>query len=436
MAHTRERAVGFEAEHAGAGGGLFGDDDRLTHDPTKRSAWVRSFLMGESTEGGVPAPPVPADRTTPPVPWRTIFGAIGAAALVYVGFHLLLDLQRIVTWIVVAGFFAIVLNPLVDFLVHRANLRRTLAAFVVFLLGIAVLGGLLYLLIRPIVTEVQRFANDFPRLVQDAQDGRGPVGHLVKRYDLVAKAKQYEPKVRSALQSSGGQAITIVQKVGNGAVATLTILVLTFLMLLEGPRTLAGGVGLLRADRQVRLRRVGHDSARAITGYMAGNVLISLIASLVTYVGLWIFGVPFRGVAALWVGFADLIPLVGATLGAVPTIALALTHSTTAGIGMLIIYVVYQQFENHVIQVAIMSRTVRLSPLAVLVALLAGVQLFGLLGALLAIPVAGIIQVVSKDIYQERQRRRAGQELAARPPDPAPAVVGPSTVPSPNPSQD
>lgn len=351
-----------------------------------------------------------------PVPWRTIMAAIGAAGAAYVGWHLLLDLQKIITWVIVAGFFAIVLNPLVDFLVYRAHLRRGLAAFVVFILGVAAVAGLLYLLIRPIVSEVQTFVNDYPRLLEDAQNGRGPIGHLVKRYDLVTKARNYEPKLQAAIQNSGGQAITILQKVGNGAVAVLTILVLTFLMLLEGPRTLAGAVGLVRADRQVRLKRVGNQSARAITGYMAGNVLISLIASLVTYLGLLLFGVPFRGVAALWVGFADLIPLIGATLGAVPTVLLAFTHSTTAGIGMIIVYVVYQQFENHVIQVAIMSRTVRLSPLAVLVALLAGVQLFGLLGALLAIPVAGILQVVGKELYQERQRQRADEELEHAPP--------------------
>ncbi|GAC1315871.1 MAG: AI-2E family transporter [Acidimicrobiales bacterium] len=352
-------------------------------------------------------------RAPAPVPWRTILATIAAAGGAYVGFHLILDLQRIITWVVVAAFFAIVLNPLVDFLVHHGRLRRGLAAFVVFILGVASVAGLLYLLIRPIVTEVQNFINDYPRLLQDAQNGRGPIGHLVKKYDLVNRAQAYEPKVRSALQSSGGQALTIIQKVGNGAVAVLTIMVMTFLMLLEGPRTLSGAVGLIRPERRERLRRVGHDSARAITGYMAGNLLISVIAAFVTYMGLWAFGVPFRGVAALWVAFADLIPLIGATLGAAPTVLRAFTHSTTAGIGMIIVYVVYQQFENHVIQVAIMSRTVRLSPLAVLVALLAGVQLFGLLGALLAIPVAGIIQVVGKDIYQERQRLRAEEESSA-----------------------
>ena len=340
-----------------------------------------------------------------PVPWRTILAVVGAAVGAYVAFQLVIALQRIITWLVVAAFFAVVLTPLVDFLHHRARLPRSVATLIVFLLGAGTLAALLYLLIQPIVSEVTKFVNDFPRLVQDAQAGKGTIGHLVKKYDLVNKAQQYEPKLRAALSQNGSKALSIVRAVGNGLVAVLTILVLTFLLLLEGQKGLDSSMALMAPERQARLRRIGRDSSRAITGYMAGNILISVIASAVTYIGLWIFGVPFRGVAALWVGFADLIPLIGATLGAVPTVGLAFLHSVTAGVGMIIIYVVYQQFENHVLQVGIMARTVRLSPLAVLVSLLAGVQLFGLLGALLAIPFAGIIQVVSKDLFEARRSK-------------------------------
>ena len=353
------------------------------------------------------------------VPWRTIIAVVGVVAVAYIGYQALQKLQTLLTWLVVAGFFAIVLTPLVDFLVYRVKLRRTLAALIVFLLGIATVAGLLYLLIRPIVTEVTSFVNDFPRLVQDAQAGKGTVGHLVKKYNLVEQAKKYAPKVRQALQNSGSQAVSILRKVGNTYVSGLTILVLTFLLLVQGQKGLSNALGLLRPERHERLKRIGRESARAITGYMAGNVLISVIASFVTYCGLWAFGVPFRGVAALWVGFADLIPLIGATLGAVPTVGLAFLHSITAGVGMIILYVVYQQFENHVLQVSIMSRTVKLSPLGVFVSLLAGVQLFGLLGALLAIPVAGIIQVVGKDLLRERLRRQAEREA-----EPAAAAEG------------
>jgi predicted PurR-regulated permease PerM len=340
------------------------------------------------------------------VPWRTILAAIGLAAGAYLLWLFVLATQREITWLVVAGFFAVVLSPLVDFLVRRARLRRTLAALIVFVAGFVTLGGLLYLLIRPIVDEVNRLVNDFPRLVQDAQAGRGPIGHLVKRYNLVQRANQYAPKVKTYLSSSGSKALSILRKIGDGVVSALTILVLTFLLLVEGPKVLDGVTSLASPRMQERMKRMGHNASRAISGYMLGNILISVIASGVTYVALWAFGVPFRGVAAVWVGFADLIPLVGATLGAVPTVGLSFLHSVPAGIGMIVVYVVYQQFENHVIQVAIMSRTVRLSPLGVLVSLLVGVQLFGLLGALLAIPAAGILHVVGAELYRERQARR------------------------------
>jgi predicted PurR-regulated permease PerM len=371
-----------------------------------------------------------------PVPWRTIWAVVGAAATAYIAFQAVVALRKIITWVVVAGFFTVVLTPLVDFLVRRVRLPRTLATLIVFITGAATIAALLYLLISPIVSQVTNFVNNFPRLVQDAQAGKGTIGHLVKKYDLVHKAQQYEPKLKQALSQNGTKALSIVRAVGNGVVAVLTILVLTFLMLIEGQRALSGAVALLAPERQARLKRIGRDSARAITGYMAGNVLISVIASLVTFAGLWVFGVPFRGVAAVWVGFADLIPLIGATLGAVPTVALCFLHSVTAGIGMIIVYVVYQQFENHVLQVTIMARTVRLSALAVLVSLIAGVQLFGLLGALLAIPLAGIVQVVARDVLAERKRRMSTRALDdsgnvtgnGRTTDPAVAPAPPSTA--------
>ena len=142
-----------------------------------------------------------------------------------------------------------------------------------------------------------------------------------------------------------------------------------------------------------------------MSGYVFGNLLISLIAGVSTWIMLLILGVPYAATLGLFVGFADLIPLIGATLGAIPTILFAFLYSVPAGITMSIFFILYQQFENHVLQVTIMSRTVRLNPLAVLVSVLVGVELFGFLGALLAIPAAGIIQVVGRDIYDERRGR-------------------------------
>src|SRR3984893_6813308 len=207
--------------------------------------------------------PVPGDRgrsaARAPVPWRTILATIAAAAGAYVTWLLIVATQREITWLVVAGFFAVVLSPPVDFLVRRAHLRRTVAALIVFVVGFASVGGLLYLLIRPIVNEINKLVNDFPRLVQDAQSGKAPIGHLVKRYDLVNKAKQYEPKLQKYVSSSGSQALTILRKIGNGVVSALTILVLTFLLLVEGPKILGGVTSMVSPPRQERLKRLGRN---------------------------------------------------------------------------------------------------------------------------------------------------------------------------------
>ena len=396
--------------------------------------------LGEMVE---PAPPSPPGGRAA-IPYRTIVASIALVAIAYLAGQLVISLQRILTWIVVAAFLAVILNPAVDVLVYRAKIRRTLAAFLVFVLGIAAVGGLMYLFIRPVVTQASHFADNFPQYVKDARAGKGEVGKLVTRYHIDRWVDQNQAKWKTAISHSGKQALGIAKKVGNTAVAVVTILALTFLMMIEGYRTLSGGVRLLSEPRRARLEKIGRDAARAVTGYMAGNLLISLIASIVTYCGLWAFGVPFRTVMAVWVGFADLIPLIGATLGAVPTVFVALLHSPTAAIGMVILYVVYQQFENHVLQVAIMARTVRLSPLTVMVSLLIGVQLSGLIGALLAIPAAAVIKVIARDLYGDYQARVAsrtvvpgvaqGEEHAARGPDQTaasgPEVAGTSAEPA------
>src|SRR4051812_2573223 len=264
---------------------------------------------------------------------------------------------------------------------------------------------MLYAFIKPVVDQTQEFADHFPAYVADAKAGRGPLGGLVRRYDLDRRLEENQAKLKSSISGLGSNSLRIVRGVGNALAAAVTILVLTVLMLLEGPKMLRGGLNALPPPRRERVRRVAADCAKSVTGYMAGNLLISVIAGSATYVFLLAAGVPFRGVLALWVAFADLIPLVGATLGAVVTVGVAFLHSTPAGIAAVIFFVLYQQFENHVLQVTIMARTVALNPLVVLVSVLAGVELFGILGALLAIPVAGMIQVIVRDVWDERHGR-------------------------------
>ncbi|HEX2063674.1 MAG TPA: AI-2E family transporter, partial [Acidimicrobiales bacterium] len=337
-----------------------------------------------------------------PVPWRTIAAVIGMVLATIVMIQTVLAVSRILVWIVIALFFAVVLTPAVNFVERRLHVPRSLATVMVFLTGFVVLAGMLYTFIRPIVDQSQEFVDNFPRYVEDAKEGRGPLGSLVERYELDRRIEERQDDIKQNLNRLGSESLTILRGVGNAVAATLTILVLTILMLLSGPRMLSSGLGALSPPTREHVRHVAADCARAVSGYVAGNLLISLIAGFATFVFLFFAGVPFRTVLSLWVAFADLIPLVGATLGAIPTVLVAFLHSTPAGIATIVFFVVYQQFENHVLQVTIMAKTVDLNPLVVLVSVLIGVELFGFLGALLAIPAAGVIQVVVRDIYDER----------------------------------
>ena len=344
-----------------------------------------------------------------PGEWRRIASTtaivIFVAGLFFIGYHALVSLSRILAFLAVALFFTVVLSPAVDFLQHRVKMRRGLATTIVFVIGFSLLGGMGYAFIRPIVDQGQKFANDLPHIVDDAQKGKGSIGKLVKRYKLDKYVEDNKAELQANAKNLGTPALSAVKSIFNGVFAGVTVLVLSFLMLLQGPN-LSRGILLLVPERhRERVRRVAGDSGRAVSGYMAGNLLISLIAGVAAYIYLKVAGVPYAEVWALWVAFADLIPLVGATLGAVPTIAFAFLHSTPAGVAGIIFFIAYQQFENHVLQVSIMSRTVNVNPLTVLVSVLVGVELFGLLGALLAIPAAGVIQVVARDMWDHGEGR-------------------------------
>jgi predicted PurR-regulated permease PerM len=337
------------------------------------------------------------------VPFPTIVATIGLILATVAALWVLQRTTRIITWVLIAVFFAVVLRPVVDFVQRSMRVRRGLATAFVVIAAIGLLSLMGYVFIRPIAEQTNQFIDRFPQYVQDAQDGKGTVGRLVKRFNVEDWVERNQARIREEATNLGESAVGVAQGVFNTLLATLTILVLTILFITEGGGLFRGALRFFPEGRRHRIERVGERSAKAVTGYVAGNLLISVIAGLFTWVFLSIVGVPFAHVLALWVAFADLIPLVGATMGAIPTVFVAFLHSTPAGIATLIFYVLYQQFENHVLQPTIMSKTVALKPLTVLLSVLIGVELFGLLGALLAIPAAGVIKVIGTEIIAWRR---------------------------------
>jgi predicted PurR-regulated permease PerM len=313
--------------------------------------------------------------------------------------------RGVLIWILVAVFLAVALNPAVEWLLAHGVPRRGLAVLITYLGALAAIGALGATFIPILIDQVNNFVDELPIYVEDLTSGRGRLGFLEREYQITAK-------VREAVEEGGaggalgisGTALAVTKSVISAVIAVLTIAFLTLFMLLEGPTWTERFYSLLPDESQPRWRAVGHDIYRTIGGYVTGNLTISLIAGVVSTLVLLVVGVPFAIALGLFVAILDLIPLAGATIAAILVTTVALLDSTTSGIIVLIFFVVYQQLENHVLQPVVYGRTVQLSPLAVLIAVLIGAELAGVIGALAAIPVAGTIQVLLVDYLKQRRR--------------------------------
>jgi len=349
---------------------------------------------------------MPSPSTRAPVPVRTIAASIAMVLATVLLLLVIREVSRILVWIIVAAFFAIALFPVVGWVERKVTGgRRSLATLLVFVLVLVVLGGLITAFAVPLAREGTTFAGQLPHLIDDARAGRGPVGGFLDRTNALTYIQEHQNRIKAFASGLTTPATGVLRGVATGVAGVVTIFVLAYLMVLEGPKVVDGSLSLLRPESRPRVRAVAFDCAKSITGYLSGNLLISLICGILTYIVLLVMGVPFAGLIALFVALADLIPLVGATLGAIVAIVAAAIHSVPALIVVAVFFVVYQQLENHLLQPLILSRTVKLNPLTVLIAILVAVELAGVLGAFLAIPVAGMIQVVARDLWDHRRGR-------------------------------
>ncbi|MGH9123194.1 MAG: AI-2E family transporter [Acidimicrobiales bacterium] len=346
----------------------------------------------------------PAGPRREQIPWLIIWSAIGVVVGALAAVELVFALSQLIELLLIAGFLAVVLSPAVAGLV-KLGMRRGLATAVVFLLGMAAFGGLGYLFIHPLYRQATHLANDLPGTLARVQAGKGRIGKIVARYHLQNDAAKYAPKVQSYLSHLGGPALSAAKTVLTGLGSLVVLLIMTFLILLEGPSAVRALLRLMPPRHGRRVRHIMDDIARSVTGYVLGNFATSVIAGVVCGTTLILLHVPFAVVFGVWVAMVDLLPLVGGLLAGVPTVAFAFLYSPTAGIITLIVFLVYQQVENHLLNPVIMSRTVKLNPLWVLLSVLAGAELAGIVGALLAIPAAGTIHVIARDVWDERRGR-------------------------------
>ena len=339
---------------------------------------------------------------------RTVLLVLGLIIATGIVLEVLWIARHVLSWIFIALFLTLALNPAVDWMERRTK-RRALSTAVVFIAALTAIVGIGWLFVPTLVDQVNDFAVKVPDYLDDLTKGRGRLGFLQEKYHLVDKARDALKEGGAAkLFGLSGTAVAVAKGVVTAVVATLTITFMTFFMLLEGPRWMERFYSLLKPASRRRWQVVGRDIYRTVGGYVTGNLLISLIAGTLTAIVLAIMGVPYAIALGLIVGILDLIPLAGATIAAIIVGTVAFLHSIPAGIVVVAFFLVYQQVENHVLQPVVYGRTVQLSPLAVLISVLIGAELAGVLGALAAIPVAGTLQV----IFLDWLRHRRGQEPA------------------------
>jgi predicted PurR-regulated permease PerM len=341
------------------------------------------------------------------VPLRAILVTVAVVVLVYLSGKIIDRLRSVILLLVVAGFIALLLNPLVIAL-QRWVRRRGIAVSLVTLLAVCAFAGLAVAFGYPLVNGISHLADNLPTYVTNAQHGQGWIGRLVTKYHLQTWVEKNAPKLVSYGRDLAHPALSL----GKGAVSLVfslfTIFVLVVLVLLEAPKLRTGLLGLMTPERADRYSAIARDVNRSVTGYMLGNFATSVIAGVVVFATLFVLGVPFPFLWALWVALVDFLPMIGGALAGIPVVLFAVTHSVSAGVVTLVVFLVYTQIENHVLNPVIMSRTVRINPLLVLVSILVGASLGswiggifgGFVAALLAIPAAGAIQVIVKAIWQ------------------------------------
>jgi predicted PurR-regulated permease PerM len=339
----------------------------------------------------------------------TILALLGIIIAVAILLEVIWIARQVLVWILIAIFLTLAMNPAVDWFQQHGVRRRGLATTITFLLVIAGFTLLGFLFIPTLVSEVNGFVQALPEYVDDISNRRGRLGFLEREY-------QVTERVRDAVQEGGaarilgltGTALAITKGIITAIVAIVTIIFMTVFMLLEGPTWMERFYTMLPEGSRERWRKIGRDIYRTVGGYVTGNLLISIIAGITSTIVLLALGVPYAVALGLLVAILDLIPLAGATIAAIIVCTIGFLHTLVAGIVLIVFFVIYQQIENHILQPVVYSRTVRLSPLAILISVLVGAHLAGVLGALAAIPVAGTIQVLLLAWLDYRRSRRPG----------------------------
>ncbi len=349
---------------------------------------------------------------------RTVIRVMIMVVLTIIGLAALNKVSHALILIFTAFFLSIALNAPVHWIAeHLPGKRRgsrTLATSISFLIVVIVLSGFIALVVPPAARQVASFVKAVPGLVNDLQDQDSALGKFIRDNNLEDATKNVSDEISHTVKNSGSTAVTTVSTVGSGIVSVLTVLVLTFMMLVEGPRWISYGKRLLPRDKKERVTYLAQDMYKVVRGYVNGQVTLAFVAAVMILPAMLILHVPYAGALAAIVFICGLVPMIGHYIGATIVTLVALIESPVAAIGILAYYILYQQIENYVVQPRIQASATNMSPLLVFASVIIGINLAGILGGLVAIPVAGCLRVFFIDYLQLKGKVDATEAKALK----------------------
>lgn len=309
--------------------------------------------------------------------------------------------------IFIAFFFAIALNApvhwLAEHLPKRFKYNRSLATSLSFLVIVILLGAFLASLVPPLVKQTSTFVSAAPSLIDDFRNQDSALGKAIRRYNLQDEVKTISTQLSSKLNNAGGTAFSTFKSVSSSVFSLLTILVLTFMMLVEGSKWLKIGRELIPDNKHDMASRVVSEMYGVVKGFVNGQVILAALAAILILPAILALNIGYPAALVVVVFICGLIPMVGHTIGAIIVTIVALFESTSSAAIILAYYFLYQQVENYVVQPRIQANSTNMSPLLVFISVVIGVSFGGLIGALLAIPVGGCLRIATLEYLRQRK---------------------------------
>ena len=345
----------------------------------------------------------PGRPLAPRSPFRVAFSAALGVAVAYGLVRALISVQGVLVLLLTAAFLAIGLNPAVEWL-ERRHVRRSFSVAVVFLAVLLFFVGFGFAVVPPIVEQAQAFVDAAPAYVAQLQDNQR-IAALDERFGLLERAQDLVDDPERIGVGAAGGVLGVGRAVFGFFASTLIVFIVTLYFLSNLPSIKAQAYRLVPRSRRARVGLLTDEILTRVGGYVAGAVSIAGLNAGLTYVLLTVLGIDYAVALAMLVFLTGLVPLIGATIGAVVVFIVAIFTSLQAGIVVAVWFVIYQQVENYLLYPRIMQRSVDVSPAATVVAVLVGGALLGVLGALLAIPIAAAVQLVLAEVVAPRQDR-------------------------------